>query len=116
MLPMGTIMTGCMAAGLLFATRLPLLGIVQKLPVWLKKTAAFVVFSAGCWNIFWYALRHITEFWGVAALVSGCLMLLTSVYIFNEERLPHLLQKIRPVVLFLLLCCAVLYGVTIYRL
>lgn len=116
MLPMGTIMTGCMVTGLLFATRLPLLRTVQKLPARFKKTVAFVVFAAGCWNVFWYALRHITEFWGVAALVSGCLMLLTSVYIFNVDRLPLFLQKIRPVVLLLLLCCAVLYAVTIYRL
>lgn len=116
MLPMGTIMTGCMVVGLLFATRLSPFRIVQKLPVWFKKTVAFVVFTAGCWNVFWYALRHITEFWGVAALVSGCLMLLTAVYIFNAKWLPHFLQKMRPGILFLLLCCAVLYGVTIYRL
>lgn len=116
MLPMGTIMTGCMLTGVLFATRLPVLRPLQKLPAWFRKTIALVVFAAGSWNVFWYALRHITEFWGVAALISGCLLLLTSAYIFNASCLPRFLQKIRPGVLFLLLCCAVLYGVTIYRL
>ncbi|MGY8869216.1 MAG: hypothetical protein ACKVJE_02140 [Pseudomonadales bacterium] len=116
MLPMGTIMAGCMALGLLFATRLPVLRTVQKLPAWFRKTMAFVVFAAGSWNVFWYAMRHFTEFWGTAALISGCLMLLTSAYIFNAKCLPRFLQKMRPGVLFLLLCCAVLYGVTIYRL
>ena len=116
MLPMGTIMTGCMLTGLLFATRLPVLRILQTSPAWLRKIVAFVVFAAGSWNVFWYALRHISEFWGVAALVSGCLMLLTSAYILKAKWLPRFLQKMRPGVLFLLLCCAVLYGVTIYRL
>ncbi len=116
MLPMGTVMTGCMLVGLLFATRLPVLRIVQKSPTWFKKTMAFVVFSAGIWNVFWYAMRHFAEFWGSAALISGCLMLLISMYIFNVKWLPVFLKKMRSGVLFLLLCCAVLYGTTIYRL
>ncbi|SFF82454.1 hypothetical protein SAMN05216175_101239 [Neptunomonas qingdaonensis] len=116
MLPMGTIMAGSMLTGLLLATRLPVLRRLQKLPAWFRNTLAFVVFAAGSWNVFWYALRHLDEFWGVAALVSGCLMLLTSAYIVNAKCLPRFLQKIRPGVLFLLLCCSVLYGVTIYRL
>jgi len=105
-----------MVLGLLFATRLPVLRTVQELPTWFRKTIAFVVFAAGSWNVFWYALRHFSEFWGSAALISGCLMLLTSVYIFNAKCLPRFVQKMRPGVLFLLLCCAFLYGVTIYQL
>ena len=116
MLPMGTIMTGCMALGLLFATRLPVLRVVQALPAWFRKTVSFVVFLAGSWNVFWYATRHFDEFWGVAALISGCLMLLTAGYIYNVKCLPAFLKRMRPGVLFLLLCCAVLYGATIYRL
>lgn len=116
MLPMGTIMTSCMVTGVLFATRLPVLRTVQLLPVGVKKMIASLVFAAGVWNVFWYALRHLTEFWGVAALVSGVLMLLTSAYIFNPNRMPAVLKRLRPSVLFLLLCCALLYGVTIYRL
>lgn len=116
MLPMGTIMTSCMVTGLLFATRLPVLRAVQLLPVGVKKTIALLVFAAGLWNVFWYALRHITEFWGIAALVSGVLLLLTSAYIINLRRMPAVLKRLRAGVLFLLLCCALLYGVTIYRL
>ena len=113
---MGTIMTACMAIGLLFATRLPVVRELQKLPVFLTKIVAVVVFLAGSWNIFWYALQHLNEFWGVAALVSGVLMLLTAAYIFNSKLLPRVLQQVRPVVLFLLLCCSVIYGVAIYQL
>ena len=116
MLPMGTIMTSCMVLGLLFATRLPLLNQLQRLPVPIRNTVAGVVFLAGCWNVFWYALRHLTEFWGVAALVSGLLLLLTSVLIYDPRRLPAVVQRSRAAVLFMLLCCALLYGITIYRL
>ena len=115
MLPMGTIVTVCMLMGLLFATRLPFLRTIQRLPLWLKRAVSVVVFAAGFWNVFWYALRHLTEFWGQAALVSGCLMLVTSAYIFDAARLPPQLNKIRPVVLLLLLACFLLYGLTIYR-
>ena len=116
MIPMGTVMAGCMIVGVLCASRLPGLKLIQRLPVWLRSLPALLVFAAGAWNVFWYALRHITEYWGVAALISGILMMLTAVFIFDETRLPAAIQKLRPVILLLLLLSAVHYAVTIYRL
>ena len=113
MLPMGTIMAVSMVMAVLFAAHLPLL---DKLAPILRKLASGWVFLAGTWNVFWYGVQHITEFWGVAALVSGALMLVTSVYIYKPEKLPISVQKARPLVLLLLSACACLYGVTIYNL
>ncbi|MRI34925.1 hypothetical protein EOPP23_18275 [Endozoicomonas sp. OPT23] len=113
MLPMGTIMTGCMIAGLILAIRPAFL---KSLPKAINKGVASLVFLAGVWNVFWYWLQHPTEFWGLAALVSGSMMLITAAYIVNCKRMPGWLIKLKPVVLFALLACALLYGITIYRL
>ncbi len=115
MLPMGTIVTFCMLLGLLFASRLPVIRTIQVIPLLLKRAVGLVVLAAGSWNVFWYALRNITEFWGVAALVSGVLMIITSMYIIDSKRLPAMLNAVRPAVQFLLLVCMLKYGVTIYR-
>jgi len=100
-LPMGTIMVVCMLIALLFSTRLPVINMLQKSPAW---------------NVFWYALRHLTEFWGIAALVSGLLMLVAAAYIAINSGLPEWLQKVRPVILLLLTACMLLYAITIFRL
>jgi hypothetical protein len=115
-LPMGSIVTICMLIALLFSTRLPLLNQIQRLPRILRRAVSLLVFAIGCWNILWYASQNISEFWGQAALVSGLLMLLISVYMFDAHRLPNILNKIRPLVLLMLLGCTILYAVTIYRL
>jgi hypothetical protein len=115
MLPMGTIITVCMLIALLFSTRLPLLKNIQRLPRSFRRAVSILVFAAGCWNILWYAVRHFKEFWGLAALISGLLMLITSMYMLDAHRLPPLLNRLRPQVLLLLSGCAILYAVTIYR-
>ncbi len=116
MLPMGTIVTGCMIAGLILATELPVFKSVKKLPARFRKSVGFMVFLAGFWNVFWYAVQHIGEFWGIAALISGILLMLTSIYIVETNRIPSWLIRGRPVVLLLMLSCALLYGITIYNL
>ncbi len=113
MLPMGTIMAVSMLVAVLFAAHLPLLA---RLPPILRNFVSVWVFLAGIWNVFWYGVQHIGEFWGVAALASGTLMLISSVYIYNADKLPVLIQKARPLVLLLLTSSALLYGVTIYKL
>ncbi|MEM7563128.1 MAG: hypothetical protein AAF353_08785 [Pseudomonadota bacterium] len=113
MLPMGTIMASCMFVGLIIATPVKPL---NRLPLWLRKTGAWVVLAAGLWNVFWYGVQHPTEFWGIAALVSGFLMLLTAMYVLKPSRLPVLLRPMKPLVLCLLLGCALLYAITIARL
>tara|TARA_R110001583_G_scaffold28426_2_gene100880 strand:+ start:18222 stop:18572 length:351 start_codon:yes stop_codon:yes gene_type:complete len=116
MLPMGTIVTVCMLIALLFTTRLPILKQIQNLPRALKRAVSLLVFVIGSWNVFWYALRNINEFWGQAALVSGLLMMITSFYVLDAHRLPSALNKLRPLVLLILLCFAILYAITIYQL
>ncbi|MEH6344829.1 MAG: hypothetical protein V7785_07085 [Bermanella sp.] len=113
MLPMGTIMTVSMLVAVLFAAYLPVL---NRLAPMLRKLISAWVFLAGTWNVFWYGVQHLTEFWGIAALVSGALMLVTAAYIYNADILPVFVQKTRPLVLLLLVACACLYGVTIYNL
>lgn len=113
MLPMGTIVTGCMLAGLLIALKLPIL---NKSPLALRKTIGWLVMAAGLWNTLWYGLQHLTEFWGYSALVSGIIMIITAMYILFPARLPQFLQRAKPIVLVMLAGYATLYAVTIARL
>jgi len=113
MIPMGTVVTVCMFIGLIITAPLPGL---KNIPSRLKEICAYVVMVAGLWNVLWYGLQHLTEFWGMAALTSGVLMVVTAVYILAPSRLPGWLVLAKPVVLTLLLGCAMLYSITIARL
>lgn len=113
MLPMGTIVTCCMIAGLLVALKLPVL---DGLPNSLKQAVGWIVLSGGLWNTFWYGVQHLTEFWGYSALVSGILMMITALFILIPEKLPALIRRSKPMILVLLAGYATLYGVTIARL
>ena len=115
-MPMGTIVTVCMLIALIFAGPYALKKGLKPLPAFIAIPVGIVVFAAGFWNVFWYALQHLTEFWGIAALISGALMMVTAAYIMRFNKLPNTLQKARPVVLLGLLICMLLYGITIYRL
>jgi hypothetical protein len=113
MIPMGTVVTVCMFIGLIVSAPLP---VFKKIPILLRKISAYVVVAAGLWNVLWYGLRHFSEFWGMAALTSGVLMIVTAAYILAPSRLPGWLLLAKPVVLTLLLGCAMLYSITIARL
>lgn len=115
-MPMGTLVTVCMLIALMFAGPYTIKKGLKPLPALLAIPVGFVVFAAGFWNVFWYALQHLTEFWGIAALISGALLLVTSAYIMRFDKLPTTIQKARPVVLLGLLVCMLMYGITIYRL
>jgi len=116
MLPMGTIVTVCMLVGLVFSSDLPGLNVTNKLPLLLRRIVAVVVLAAGCWNVFWYAMQHLTEFWGLMALVSGLLMIISALYILKLQSLPVWIVRIKPVVLLALLFCMAKYAHTIYHL
>lgn len=116
MLPMGTIVTVCMFIGLLYALLQLFAKSIRELPALIHMIIGGIVFIAGFWNVFWYALRHITQFWGLAALVSGTALMLTGFYIVNNSNVPAALKKFMPIILLALCACMVLYGVTIYRL
>jgi len=116
MLPMGTIVTVCMFIGLVYALLQLFAKTIRELPALISAFIGGIVFMAGFWNVFWYALRHITEFWGLAALVSGTALMLTGFCIVKNKSAPIVLKKFMPIVLLVLFACMVLYGVTIYRL
>lgn len=119
MLPMGTVVAACMLVGVLFALRPPFL---QVLPVLVHRLIATIVIAAGLWNVLWYALQHLLEFWGIAALISGVLLVLSGLYILQNPRpavLPkwlHLADKLRIPIVLALFACFLLYAITIYRL
>lgn len=45
-----------------------------------------VLILAGLWNMFWYGIRHLSSFWGNAAVVSGALMLLAALLVLGEKK------------------------------
>lgn len=111
LIPMGTVVTCCMFIGLLFAS--PLL---SRAPQALRWIAAAVVGAAGGWNVFWYALQNIPQKWGWLALISGVLMILTSLFIARPTTLPGAIQRARWPIMVALLACAIYYAQTIYHL
>ena len=116
MLPMGTIVTVCMLIGLLFAAPYVLKGKRTRLPAIISWAVGGVVFAAGAWNTFWHGLRHLTDFWGIAALISGIFLMLTALYIAPVKSVPDKLHQFRIVVVIGLLASFLLYAITIARL
>jgi len=91
--------------------------------------AAGGVLLAGAWNALWHGLRHLDAFWGIAALVSGLLMMASAGLVLRRPRRGR--QPADPAgpatsadsgglaerLLFVgLLGCFVLYAVTLVRL
>ncbi|WP_372656810.1 hypothetical protein [Hydrogenophaga sp.] len=86
------------------------------------------VLVAGLWNVLWHGLRHLSQFWGQAALVSGLFMVLAAVLMLARPgadtgarpalatRLEPTIRPARPLVLLGLLACFLLYAVTLIRL
>ncbi|GAB3487972.1 hypothetical protein [Marinomonas epiphytica] len=87
---MGILMAVLMVVILLLSVPSPLRGWVRK---WQGILAA-AAFLGGVWNFFWYGAQHIGELWGNASLVSGLLMMLTSLPLLKTELLPSFLQKL----------------------
>lgn len=115
-MPMGTIVTVCMLIGLLFALPYAISHKLKPLPNVIAWIVGAVVFAAGGWNTFWHGLRNLTNFWGIAALVSGIFMMLTAAYIMQLKSLPAGLLRVRMFVLLGLFACFLTYAVTIARL
>ncbi len=116
MLPMGTIMTVCMFMGVIFGARLWERNPLNKLPRFVQISIAVIVLLAGLWNVLWYGVQHLGEFWGNAALVSGLLLLSTAYFIYRAQNIGKTGSILRPITLLLLSACCYLYGFTIYHL
>lgn len=123
-LPMGTIVTVCMLLGLLFSVPwkpwhtlwASVWRFSQSLPNFLQKVVALVLILAGSWNLFWYGVRNVPEFWGVAAAISGALLLLTGYFLLKRSADSSSTGRLRMAGWFGLLVCFLLYAITILRL
>lgn len=71
---MGIVVTVFMYLILLLSVSNPLQAWLQKY----QKDLALGALLAGVWNAGWYGVQNLGEFWGNAALVSGLLMIYTS--------------------------------------
>jgi hypothetical protein len=89
------------------------------------RTLAFGVLSAGLWNALWHGLRHLGDFWGIAALVSGLLMVAAAVLSLRSGAAdsphpsagaPARSKSLTPVLMAALSACFLLYAVTLVRL
>lgn len=116
-IPMGTVVTVCMLLSVLFTSRLPYLGLNKTSPAWLLRIIGVIACAAGLWNVLWYALRHLGEFWGHMALGSGLLLITTgALLLIPNTRQPRWLQTLRPFAVVALLAFGLYYAQTIYHL
>lgn len=116
-IPMGTVVALCMIITLVFVNRVPGISLNRVTPPMVLRIIGIVTGAAGLWNVLWYALRHLGEFWGQMALGSGLLMtLLSAVLVLPPARHPTWLSTLRPFAVIGLLGFAISYAVGIYRL
>ncbi len=116
-IPMGTIVTVCMLITVVFANRFPGFGLNRVTPAPVLRVIGIVTGAAGLWNILWYGLQHIGEFWGHMALGSGVVMtLLSAMLVLSQDKIPPVLNIIRPFAVLALAGFAIYYGLTIYNL
>ncbi|MDT8429565.1 MAG: hypothetical protein RQ757_12465 [Pseudomonadales bacterium] len=109
---MGTVVTFAMLFGAiaLFA--------VNRLSKPLRQGIGVAVLLLGLWNVLWYGLRHLGEFWGHAALASGIAMLFAATLILIEAGMLRLAtppRTIRLIIIAALLASLLLYGITIIQ-
>jgi len=116
-IPMGTVVTATMLIGVVFAFRAPMGGLSRVAPAWLTKTVASILGAAGLWNVLWYGLQNLTDFWGHMALGSGVVMIAVSaIMLMSRESVPPILINLRPVLVLLLAGFGAYYAWTIYNL
>ncbi len=107
-----------------------LLGLVQmfiKRVRWANLVAGALL-ALGVWNAAWYGLRHLAEFWGMAAIISGISMIFAAIIVAGEVRSTNetqgspvlrayrLIVGFRAVILISLLASFLLYAITLVRL
>lgn len=116
MIPMGTVVTVCMLVGLIYAlVQLSVPG-VRRLSSKVHAVPAVILGLAGAWNTFWHGTRNLTDFWGLAALASGIVMMLGAYLIYRQGAAQVHLFNLRPLVLIALAGFFLLYAIAIYRL
>ena len=94
-----------------------------------QKDLALGALLAGLWNVGWYGAQHLGEFWGNAAMISGLLMIYTSLPLLAvSQSWPtsvrsvllkakaghhHMPLFVNRVALLVLLGCAIIYSHTL---
>ena len=116
-IPMGTVIAVCMLLCVIFANRFPNGALNSRLPASALRIVGCLTATAGLWNILWFALRNITQFWGQMALGSGLLLCALSVLlILPPARTPPRLEAARHIMVLALAGFAGFYAWTIYNL
>jgi hypothetical protein len=126
---MGIVVTIIMLLGLLL--RWPIPFIHQRLEASAPLSANIIggmLLLGGLWNSLWFGLQHLDVFWGLAALVSGIVMLAVALMVFAERgsqfiQLNVVIKNINSVITpfsllinISLLACFLLYAVTLIQL
>lgn len=96
-----------------------------------KAILIFVVWGlllTGLWNVLWFGLRYPTQFWGVAAIISGVAMIFIALLISVSQKtvglsqytwVQRIVRAIKPaqvLIIAVLFLCFVLYAVTLIQL
>ena len=116
-IPMGTIVTVCMFLTVIFGNRFPNGGLQRVTPNWLLHIVGLLAGVAGFWNVLWYGIQHMNEFWGHMALGSGVLMIILSLQlIVPRTRTNNWLNRLNPLFVLALLAFAIHYARTIQSL
>ena len=124
---MGIVVTIVMLFGLVILRPTP-----WRSSLTLEPNMAFVAVAivsllvCGLWNFLWFGLRHLSEFWGWAAIISGLAMILSAQLIITQHivaqhsdrfnLLGTRLLKVKGVIISTLALSFVLYTVTIIQL
>lgn len=123
---MGIVMAVFMLLGLLLVSPWEWLSLRNRPAV--VGAAGTGLLIAGMWNALWHGLRHLDDLWGLAALVSGILMIAAAIIALAERGragsassgLARAAFKIvKPLSLPIavgLIACFLLYSITLVRL
>ena len=126
---MGIVVTVFMLLGLLLLSPVPYCRMdTQKCPSLLVNSLVAGLLITGWWNVLGYGLSHWESFWGVAAIISGLMMVLVGVILLKrvssfqcarQRWVASIYQRINPlssVWIAGLLLSFLLYSITLIRL
>lgn len=126
---MGIVVAILMGLGVLLARPLPFAALRrwQQSRQWVGSVASGLMLG-GLWNTGWHGLRHLNDFWGQAAVVSGILMMAVAVLLVVERStagwgrfgpvraIYKLLKPVSGALVLGLLACFILYAVALVQL
>ncbi len=78
---------------------------------YLRRSAVAGLALMALWNVFWFGLRHLEQFWGQAAVISGLVMVLAALDLAGRR-----VNVPRTAIVLGLLASFALYAITLVRL